>query len=659
MTTALLPTTLAETADFLARHEQKDLLRFITCGSVDDGKSTLIGRLLLETGSVYEDQMATLQQDSAKHGTTAQAIDPALLMDGLEDERQQGITIDVAYRYFQTPKRKFIIADSPGHEQYTRNMATAASTAQLAIILVDARKGMAAQTRRHSFIASLLGVRNLILAVNKMDLVEYRQSEFERIREDFRTFARQLDVADVYYLPLSGLCGDNIVRPSDNLAWHTGPSLLEVLESVPVDEANSAGEFRFPVQRVSRPDADFRGYSGTVAAGFIRPSDQVKILPGGQKTKVRSIVTFDGELPCATAGSAVTLTLEDEIDVTRGDMIVGMAELPRVEKQFDATLVWMSHQPLVSGKAYWCKQTSRQLSAEVSGIAYRIDVNTLNRVETSTLKLNEIGHCRLSLHAPLAFDAYRQNRRTGTFILVDRVTHETVAAGMIVDTLADDQQESPWNLELRSQQLQFTPSRISAARRRERYGHPAVTILLSGLSGSGKTTIGFALEERLFEAGHSVMVLDGQNLRHGISRDLGFSADERSENLRRAAAICRLINDAGTIAIAAFVAPDAAARDKTRQVVGEDRLFHIHLSAPLEVCRQRDMSGRYQAAERGEIVNFPGITASYEQPADADLVIPTDQWPIGRCLDAIEHWLGPRIAAAARPKATCSQLPKL
>jgi adenylyl-sulfate kinase len=543
MTSASLPTGLSDTAEFLAQHERKDLLRFITCGSVDDGKSTLIGRLLLETGAVYEDQLAALQQDSAKHGTTEQALDPALLMDGLEDERQQGITIDVAYRYFQTPTRKFIIADSPGHEQYTRNMVTAASTAQLAIILVDARKGMLAQTPRHSFIASLLGVRKLVVAVNKMDLVDYSQTVFERIREDFRTFAGQLKVSDIDYLPLSGLRGDNIS--------------------------------------------------------------------------------------------------------SRSDMIVHPDRLPQVGKHFDATLVWMSLQPLMPNKSYWIKQATRHTSAEVTGVAHRIDVNTLNCVEASSLKLNEIGYCRLALHDPTTFDAYSRNRRTGSFVLVDRVTHETVAAGMIVESLVGAQHDGHWNLELRSRQLQFTPSRIPVDQRRARYGHAAVTILLSGLSGSGKTTIAFALEERLFAAGHSVTVLDGQNLRHGISRDLGFSADERSENLRRAAAICRLVNDSGMIAIAAFVAPDSAIRDKTRQVVGEDRLLHVHLSAPLEVCSRRDISGRYQAAQRGEIVNFPGITAAYVLPKDADLVIPTDQWSIEQCVETIEQWLLPRLVLPA------------
>ncbi|MEQ8784839.1 MAG: sulfate adenylyltransferase subunit CysN [Pirellulaceae bacterium] len=645
MSTASLPTTLAETQQFLTRHERKDLLRFVTCGSVDDGKSTLIGRLLLAAGAVYEDQLAALYCDSAKHGTVGQAIDPALLVDGLEDERKQGITIDVAYRYFQTPKRKFIIADSPGHEQYTRNMATAASSAEAAIVLVDARKGMLAQTRRHSFIASLLGVRRLILAVNKMDLVDYQQLVFEQIRAEFQSFVQRLDVEEVHYLPLSGLQGDNVAERSDNTPWYQGPSLLHVLENVPLDRGESHGELRFPVQRVVRPSADFRGYSGTVVSGMVKPGDRVAVLPGGRQTRVRSLVTFDGELTRASASAAITLTLDDEIDVARGDTIVHADRPPQVGRRFDATLVWMSQQPLVPGKSYWFKQTTSRTTAEVEHLSYRIDVNTLNWVEASSLQLNEIGCCRIVLHAPIAYDAYRHNRRTGAFILVDRVTHETVAAGMILAPESDALAGNHWNVNLRSQQLQITPSRITSRQRRQRYGHAAATLLLTGLSGAGKTTLGFALEERLFDAGYSVTMLDGQNLRHGISRDLGFSAEERSENLRRAAEIARLLNDAGMICIAAFVAPEADVRRKAKQVIGQRRLLHVHLSASPEVCRDRDLSGRYQAAERGEIVNFPGVTAPYEPPTDADLVLPTDQWSAERCLEALHGWLLPRLAA--------------
>jgi bifunctional enzyme CysN/CysC len=635
--------TIDETRQFLAQHQVKELLRLMTCGSVDDGKSTLIGRLLLETGSVYDDQLAALQRDTEKHGTTDLPFDPALLLDGLEDERQQGITIDVAYRYFQTPQRKFIIADSPGHEQYTRNMATAASTAQLAIILVDARKGLLTQTRRHSFIVSLLGVRHVILAVNKMDLVDYDQTVFEQICLAYRDFAGQLEIPDIRFLPLSGLRGDNVAQRSHNMPWYDGAPLLQLLEDVQIGTNGASAELRFPVQRVNRPDSNFRGYSGTLVSGSVRVGDEVLVLPGRKATRVRSIVTFDGELPQANAGAAVTLTLEDELDVAQGDMIVHLNHLPRVGRHWEATLVWMSEQPLAPGKSYWLKQTTRRTSAEVQVVSHRFDVNTLQRLDASTLKMNEIGQCQISSHDPVVYDPYRHNRRTGAFVLVDRVTHETVAAGMIHDPLSETQRADAWSGELRSSRLQFTTSRISAEQRFERYGHPAMTILLTGLSGSGKTTIAYALEERLFLAGRAVMVLDGQNLRHGISRDLGFSADERSENLRRAAEIARLFNDAGIICIAAFVAPDAAIRDKARHVIGADRLLHIHLAAPLEVCRQRDQSGRYAAAERGEIVNFPGLTAPYAQPVDADLVIPTDRWSVAECLDAIERPIVERL----------------
>lgn len=628
-----------DTRDFLEHHQFMELLRLMTCGSVDDGKSTLIGRLLLETGSVYDDQLAALQRDTEKHGTTDLPFDPALLLDGLEDERQQGITIDVAYRYFQTPKRKFIIADSPGHEQYTRNMATAASTAQLAIILVDARKGLLTQTRRHSFIVSMLGVRHVIVAVNKMDLVNYDQTVFNRICQAYREFSGQLEICNIDFLPLSGLRGDNVTTRSTNMSWYDSPPLLQLLEDVQISSQDASTELRLPIQRVTRPDSNFRGYSGTLASGTVQVGDRVLVMPGRHASRVQSIVTFDGELPQACAGSAVTLTLEDEIDAARGDMIVHPDRLPQVGRQLQATLVWMSEQPLTPGRSYWLKQTTRRTSAEVRVVFHRVDVNTLQRVEVSTLQLNEIGLCQIASHDPLVYDHYRENRRTGAFILVDRVTHETVAAGMIVDPQLETQRNDFWAGELRSSQLQFTASRITPDARRERFGHSAMTILLTGLSGSGKTTIAFALEERLFASGRTVMVLDGQNLRHGISRDLGFSSGERSENLRRAAEIARLINDAGIICIAAFVAPDAVIRDKARHVIGADRFIHIHLSSPVEVCRQRDQSGRYAAAERGEIVSFPGITADYDPPTDADLVLPTDRWSVAECLDAIENVL--------------------
>ncbi len=614
MSTTYAPATLEETAEYLMQYESKDLLRFITCGSVDDGKSTLIGRLLLETGAIYDDQIVALHNDSAKHGTTDIEIDPALLLDGLEDERQQGITIDVAYRYFHTPKRKFIIADSPGHEQYTRNMATAASTAGAAIILMDARKGMLPQTRRHSYIASLLGVRTLILAVNKMDLVEYDEEIFNRLREEYLSFAKQMDVEHVHCLPLSGLRGDNVTRLSQRMPWYQGNSLLQILETIPVAHADGGAALRLPVQRVSRPDANFRGYSGNITAGKVTVGDQIMVLPGRHTSKIRSIVTFDGELESASAGMPVTLTLEDEIDITRGDLIVHPQANVIVDTHFNATMVWMSPQPLVPGKSYWLKLGSRQISAEVERVSHRIDVNTMNRIESASLNMNEIGYGRVVVHGKVAFDAYAEHQRTGSFILVDRVSHETVAAGMIAHPSQNAATGKHWDYALPSHQLQYTPSRVGQGAREQRFGHRGMTILFTGLSGSGKTTLAFALEEQLFTKGYAVTVVDGQNMRHGISRDLGFSAIERSENLRRAAEICRLMNDAGLICIAAFVAPESSVRAKAREVIGKERLLHIHLASPLEVCRERDRSGRYAAADRGEIAHFPGLRQSMKSP---------------------------------------------
>ncbi len=643
--------SVADTQDFLRRHQTKEMLRFMTCGSVDDGKSTLIGRLLIETGAVYDDQLAALHRDSEKHGTTDDSIDPALLLDGLEDERQQGITIDVAYRYFHTAKRKFIIADSPGHEQYTRNMATAASTAQLAIILVDARKGLLTQTRRHSFIVSLLGVRHVVLAVNKMDLVDYDQTIFDNICREYRDFATGLDIPDIHFVPISGLRGDNVANRSDRISWYEGAPLLHILETVYIGDDNAIHDFRFPVQRVNRPDADFRGYSGTIASGSVHVGDQIMVLPARKTSRVQSIVTFDGARASAKTGEAITLTLADEIDISRGDMIVQADHIPLVSRQFQATLVWMSEQPLVPGKSYWLKQTTRRTSAEVESVNFRTDVNSLQQMDCASLKLNEIGECRISVHDPLVYDAYRQNRRTGSFVLVDRISHETVAAGMIVIPIGEVSQGDHWDGELRSKRLQYTPSRVSSDSRTKRYGHSPLTILITGLSGSGKTTIAYALEERLFAQGRAVMVLDGQNLRRGISRDLGFSAEERSENLRRAAEIAHLMNQAGLICIAAFVAPDPAIREKARQVIGTDNMLHIHLSAPVEVCRYRDSSGRYAAADRGEIVNFPGVTIPYEKPGDANLVLDTERLSVEQCLDLIEQLLSRKLGVAGTKPA--------
>lgn len=626
-----------EAQRLLEEHANKELVRFITCGSVDDGKSTLIGRLLLETAAVHEDQLAALREESRRHGSVEGELDAALLLDGLEDERQQGITIDVAYRYFTTAKRKFIIADTPGHEQFTRNMVTGASTANLAVVLVDARKGILSQTRRHAFIASLMGIKHAILAVNKMDLVGYDEPRFEAIREDFRRFADRLEIPDIRFVPLSALKGDNVAEPSANTLWYGDGSLLHLLETIYVGADRSAQELRFPIQWVNRPHSEFRGFSGTLSSGTMRRGDEVVALPSRKRSRIGSIVAMDGQLAEAHEGDSVTVVLDDEIDVARGDVLVRAGDLPRISRDAEAVLVWMSEQPLVPGKQYWVKHTTRRTSGRIESIRHGVDVNTLDRRTVRSLKLNEIGRCRIAVHDPLVFDPYSRNRQTGSFILVDRITHETVAAGMLCEEEPDSGSTEHWEDQPPGHNLKLAMSRITADQRRQRLGHKPVTILLAGLSGSGKTTIALELEKRIFEDGYTSVLLDGQNLRFGISRDLGFSAEERSENLRRAAEIAKLVNDAGLICIAAFVAPHADIREKARKVIGRRRVLHVHLSAPVQLCRQRDTTGRYAAADRGEIHDFPGVTSSYTHPGDADLILPTGDLSIGQCVDAIRR----------------------
>jgi len=624
----------SDIGEYLAQHERKELLRFITCGSVDDGKSTLIGRLFYESKMIYEDQLAAIKKDTSRYGTTGEEVDLALFTDGLEDERQQGITIDVAYRYFSTDKRKFIIADTPGHEQYTRNMATGASTADLAIILIDARHGVLPQTKRHSFIVSLLGIRHIVVAVNKMDIVGYDEAVFERIKSDYGSFASRLELPDVHFMPISALKGDNVVTHSPNMPWYTGSPLMPLLETVYIGSDRNMEDFRFPVQLVLRPNLDFRGFAGTVASGIIRTGDEVMSLPSRKRSRVRSIVTFDGELEEAFAPQSVTLTLEDEIDSSRGDMLVRPGNVPKVDHRFDAMVVWMAEEPLVPGKQYLFKQTSKVVPGAVSTLRYRVDVNTLHRQPAPALALNEIGRCQVTLTSPIAFDAYRRNRATGGFIIIDRITNNTVAAGMILDREADAGGGDHWDAPA-AEHLHGEASGVTAAEREARFGQKPATILLTGLTGSGKSTLARALERRLFDLGRGVAVLDGQNMRLGISRDLGFSAGERSENLRRSVEVARLFNDAGLICIAAFVAPDEAVRRKAAERVGAERFLVVHLAAPVEVCRTRDADGHYPRADAGELANFPGVSAAYEPPAKPDLVLPTHEWPVARCADAV------------------------
>ncbi len=595
---------------YLAQHERKELLRFLTCGNVDDGKSTLIGRLLHDSKMIYEDHLETITRDSKKVGTTGDDIDLALLVDGLQAEREQGITIDVAYRYFSTTKRKFIIADTPGHEQYTRNMATGASTCDLAIILVDARHGVEDQTRRHSYIASLLGIRHLVVAINKMDLKDYDEQVYNEIKDDYLAFAKQinLDTSSLYFVPMSALKGDNVVNRSEHTHWYAGQTLMEILESVDVSGDLNDRAMRFPVQYVNRPNLNFRGFAGTLASGSLRKGDAITVLPSGKSSQIKSIVTFDGELEQAIAGQAITLTLEDEIDISRGDLIVSAQDTVRSSDHFEAMLVWMGEEPLLPGKRYDFKRATSYIPGNISTIEHRVDVNTLAQNTVSSLQLNEIGRVQISLDAPLALDDYQANRTTGAFIVIDRLTNITVGAGMII---------APNNIPCPTRSI--AKSRVSRDERTLRLGQQPVTVLFSGLSGAGKSTLAYAVERKLFDTGRAVYVLDGQNLRHDINKGLPLDRVGRSENWRRAAQVARQFNEAGLITLAAFVAPDAEGREQAKASIGKERLITVYVQASPQVCQERDPQGLYAAGED----NIPGESFPYDVPLDADLTINT------------------------------------
>ncbi|MEZ5575863.1 MAG: sulfate adenylyltransferase subunit CysN [Candidatus Competibacteraceae bacterium] len=620
---------------YLETHERKDLLRFITCGSVDDGKSTLIGRLLYDTQLIHEDQLAAVRRDTTKYGTTGEELDLALLVDGLQSEREQGITIDVAYRYFSTDKRKFIIADTPGHEQYTRNMATGASTAQLAILLVDARKGVQTQTRRHSFIVSLLGIRHLLLAVNKMDLVGYDPAVFARICDDYLEFVAKLGVKDVRCVPVSALRGDNVAQPSTAMPWYEGPTLLQELEQIEVAADRNLRDFRFPVQYVNRPHLDFRGFCGTLAAGMVRPGDEVVALPSGRRSRVTTIVTADGNLPEAFAGQAVTLTLADEIDVGRGDLLVHPDRLPAVAEEFDARVVWMADAPLLPGRQYDIKLATRLLPATPTVLHHRIDVNTLEHQRVEELGLNEIGYCRFSLNQPVPFDAYEESPGTGGFIVIDRISNATVGAGMIVrpvtQALIDKSRNVVWH-----------EHRIGKAQRANQKAQRPCVIWLTGLSGSGKSTLANALEQRLYQRGYHSYLLDGDNVRHGLNQDLGFSKDDRIENIRRIGEVAALFADAGLIVITAFISPFRADRAMVRALLPDGEFIEMHVHASLEACEQRDPKGLYAKARAGVIKDFTGIDSPYEAPERPELVIDTEQVPVEACVDRVLAYLSER-----------------
>ncbi len=626
---------------YLKQHEHKQLLRFITCGSVDDGKSTLIGRLLFDSKMIYEDHLAQLEADSKIIGTTGGKFDPALLTDGLKAEREQGITIDVAYRYFSTAKRKFIIADTPGHEQYTRNMATGASSADLAIILVDARHGVLTQTRRHSFIVSLLGIRHVVVAINKMDLVDFSEDRFNEICDDYRSFAARLDLPDLHFIPISALDGDNVVDRSERCSWYSGSTLMNFLETVYIGSDRNLQDFRMPVQYVNRPNLDFRGFCGTIASGTIRPGEEIMVLPSRQKSRVKKIVTFDGDLDEAFAPQSITLTLTDEIDASRGDMIVRPGNVPHTRDHFEAMLVWMSGETMVPGKTYLFKHTSHTVPGSIDTLKYRVDVNTLHRAPAPQLELNEIGRVSVTLSAPIHYDAYRSNRSTGAFIIVDRITNATVAAGMILDRDVNASRRSVWDDEeiQPSGDSETQVSVVTAEERAGRFGQQPATVLLTGLTGSGKTAIAQAVERKLFDRGRSVAIIDGEAVRRGLSLDLGFTADDRSENLRRSAHLAHALNNAGLICIASFVAPSADVREKVGKLIGESQFFVVHVSTPIDVCRERDTKGQYAKADAGELPNFPGVTAPYEAPMDAVLVIDASKKTVDACADAVIEML--------------------
>ena len=606
---------------YLDLHEKKELLRFLTCGSVDDGKSTLIGRLLYDSKMIYEDTLAKLEKDSVVHGTTGGGFDPAMLTDGLKEEKEQGITIDVAYRYFSTAKRKFIIADTPGHVQYTRNMATGASTADLAIILIDARPdhGVMEQTKRHSFIASLLGIKHVLVAINKMDLVDYSQEVYQRISDEYREFAQRLDPNDLHFIPISALKGDNVVDRSENMPWYEGSTLMNFLETVYIGSDRNLKDFRFPVQMVLRPDLNFRGFAGTIASGIVRVGDDVMSLPSRKKSKIKQIVTFDGNLQEAAAPMSVALTLEDEIDSSRGDMIVKPGNLPKLEQKFDAMLVWMSEAAMVPGKQYVFKHTTKMVTGNFSTLRYQIDVNTMRSSPAPTLELNQIGRVNVVLNQPIAFDRYQNNKQTGAFIVIDRITNVTVAAGMIMDRRTSENTGASW--EQASVSTSLTPefSTVSIDERQSRYGQKPVTILFTGLPGAGKTTTAYGVERQLFDLGRSAIVIDGQNLRIGLSRDLNFSKDDRSENVRRAAEVANLMNKGGLICLLSLVAPNDEVRKKASNVVGAEHFVVVHLTAPDAICEKRNLS-----AQSLDDDVPPETQVNYQPPTDADLVLDTE-----------------------------------
>ena len=593
--------------EYLRQHEHKSMLRFITCGSVDDGKSTLIGRLLYDSKLVFEDHLSALEADSKKVGTQGGELDFALLVDGLAAEREQGITIDVAYRFFSTEKRKFIVADTPGHEQYTRNMVTGASTADAAVILIDARKGVITQTRRHSYIVSLLGIRHVIVAVNKLDLLDYSESTFDEVESAYRAFAAEIGLEGIVCVPISALRGDNITTNSQNTPWYVGPSLIELLESIEVSDDTREAAFRLPVQWVNRPNLDFRGFSGQIVGGSVRPGDRVRILPAGVESNVARIVTADGDLDEGTAGQSVTLTLTEEVDVSRGDVIAAAIDPPLVADQFEGHVVWMGTEPMLPSRPYLLKIGTRTVGATITEPKYKINVNTLEHLAAKTLELNEIGVCNLALDRPVPFDPYDKNHDMGGFILVDRFTNATVGAGLLHFALR------------RADNVHWQAVEVDKSARAGRKGQRPAAVWFTGLSGAGKSTIANLVERRLYDEGFHTYLLDGDNLRHGLNRDLGFTEVDRVENIRRAAEVAKLMTDGGLIVLASFISPFRAERQLARDLLGDGEFIEVFVDAPLEVAEARDRKGLYAKARRGELANFTGIDSPYEPPVAPEI----------------------------------------
>jgi len=622
---------IAEDIDaYLEQHQHKSLLRFITCGSVDDGKSTLIGRLLYDSKMIFEDQLAALEADSKRVGTQGQEIDFALLVDGLAAEREQGITIDVAYRFFATEKRKFIVADTPGHEQYTRNMVTGASTADLAVILIDARKGVLTQTRRHSYLAHLIGIRNIVLAVNKMDLVDYSRERFEEIVDDYRKFASEIGIEAFVPMPISGFKGDNITANSPNMPWYDGPPLIRHLETVELDvTTDQAKPFRMPVQWVNRPNLDFRGFSGLIASGTVKPGDQVRILPSGKTSTVSRIVTFGGDLETAVAGQSVTLTLADEVDCSRGDVISIADNPPEVADQFEATVVWMADEAMLPGRPYWLKLGTQTVTASVQQPKYQVNVNTMEHLAAKTLELNAIGVANLSTDKPLIFEPYEANRTLGGFILIDKISNATVAAGMLHFSLR------------RAQNVHWQPTDVTREKHADLKNQKPAVLWFTGLSGAGKSTIANLVEKKLVRMNRHTFLLDGDNVRHGLNKDLGFTEADRVENIRRVGEVAKLMTDAGLVVITAFISPFRAERDMVRSMMAPGEFIEVHVDTSLADAEKRDVKGLYKKARAGELKNFTGIDSPYEPPENPEIHIDTSKMTPEQAADLIVERIVP------------------